>query len=136
VAEPVTAILRRALVLVEQQRLDIYRAIASALTGLRLDLALDGPLCLESTGVRLIECALDGARRGDLRLRAERPAIQALLRGDTTLLRALRDGTLHVAGTTSVLARALTAFELLVGALLRIDDAHDLRLALEQTHAC
>jgi len=32
-----------------------------------------------------------------------------------------------VAGTTSALARALTAFELFVGALLRIPDAHDLR---------
>jgi hypothetical protein len=136
VADPVTAIVRRALALVEQQRLDVYRAIASALTGLRLDLALDGPLCLVSTGVRLVECAPDPARRGDLRVRAERPAIQALLRGDTTLLRALRDGTVHIAGTTSVLARALTAFELLVGALLRIADAHDLRLALEHTHAC
>jgi hypothetical protein len=135
VAEPVTAILRRALALVEQQRLDVYRAIASALAGLRLDLTLDGPLCLESTGVHLVERMPDEARRGDLRLRAERPAIQALLRGDTTLLRALRDGTVHVAGTTSVLARALTAFELFVGALLRIDDAHDLRLALEQPDA-
>jgi hypothetical protein len=132
VAEPVTAILRRALHLVEQQRLDVYRAIASALAGLRLDLTLDRPLCLESTGVRLVECVPDQARRGELRMRAERAAIQALLRGDTTLLRALRDGTLYVAGTTSVLARALSAFELFVGALLRIDDAHDLRLALEQ----
>ena len=135
-AEPVTAILRRALALVEQQRLDIYRAIASALAGLRLDLTLDGPLCLGSTGVHLVEHAPDDARRGDLRMRAERPAIQALLRGDTTLRRALRDGTLYVAGTTSVLARALPAFELFVGALLRIDDAHDLRLALEQPDAC
>jgi hypothetical protein len=132
VAEPVIAIFRRALDLVERQHLGAYRAIASALAGLRLDLALDGPLCLESTGVRLVECAPDEARRGDLRMRVERPAIQALLRGDTTLLRALRDGTLHVAGTTSVLARALTAFELFVGALLRIHDAYDLRLALEQ----
>ena len=130
-AEPVIAIFRSALDLIEQQHLGIYRAIASALDGLRLDLALDGPLCLESTGVRLVECAPD-AQRSDLRLRAERPAIQALLRGDTTLLRALRDGTVHVAGTTSVLARALTAFELFVGALLRSHDAHDLRLALEQ----
>jgi hypothetical protein len=69
-------------------------------------------------------------------MRAERPAIQALLRGDTTLVRALYDGTLHVAGTTSTLARGLTAFELFVGALLRIDDAHDLRLALEQSDGC
>jgi hypothetical protein len=136
VAEPVTAILRRALHLVEQQRLDVYRAIASALAGLRLDLALDGPLCLESTGVHLVERAPDEARRGDLRVRVERSAIQALLRGDTTLLRALRDGTLHVAGTTSVLARALTAFELFVGALLRIEDARNFRLALEQPDAC
>lgn len=131
-AEPITAILRRALQLVEQQRLDVYRAIASALAGLRLDLALDDPLCLESTGVHLAERAPDEARRGDVRVRAERAAIQALLRGDTTLLRALRDGTVHVAGTTSALTRALTAFELFVGALLRIDDALDLRLALEQ----
>lgn len=135
-AEPLTAILRRALQLVEQQRLDVYRAIASALAGLRLDLTLDGPLCLESTGVHLVECTLDEARRGDLRMQAGRPAIQALLHGDTTLLRALRDGTLHVAGTTSALARALTALELFVGALLRIDDAHNLRLALEQPDAC
>lgn len=131
-AEPVTEILRRALQLIEQQRRDVYLAIAAALAGLRLDLQLDRPLCLESTGVRLVERVPDEARRGDLRMRAGRPAIRALLRGDTTLLRALRDGTLYAAGTTSVLARALTAFELFVGALLRIDDAHDLRLALEQ----
>jgi len=130
-AEPVIAIFRRALDLVEQQHLGVYRAIASALDGLRLDLTLDAPLCLESTGTHLVERAADAARRGDLRLRAGRPAIQALLRGDTTLLGALRDGTLHVAGTTSVLARALTAFELFVGALLRSHAAHDLRLALE-----
>jgi len=135
VAEPVTAIVRRALHVVEQQRVDVYRAIASTLAGLRLDLTLDGTLCLESTGVRLVEHMPDEVRRGDLRMRAERPAIQALLRGDTTLLRALRDGTLHVAGTTSTLARGLTAFELFVGALIRIDDAHDLRLALEQPDA-
>lgn len=132
-AEPVTAILRRALDLVEQQRVDVYRAIASALAGLRLDVALDEPLWLESTGVRLVERAPDEARRGDLRMRAGRSAVQALVRGDTTLLRALRNGTVHVAGTTSVLARALTAFELFAGALLRIHDAHDLRLALEQS---
>ena len=135
-AEPVTAILRRALHLVEQQRLDAYRAIASALAGLRLDLALDGPLCLESTGVHLVERVPDAARRGELRLRAGRHAIQALLRGETTLLRALRDGTVDVAGTTAALARGLTAFELFVGALLRIPAAHDLRLALEQPDAC
>ena len=135
-AEPLTEILRRALHLIERQHLDIYRAIASALAGLRLDLALDGPLSLESTGVHLVECAPDDARRGHLRMRAGRPAIQALLRVHTTLLGALRDGTLYVAGTTSTLTRALTAFDLFVGALLRIDDAHDLRLAMEQPDAC
>lgn len=133
-AEPITTLLRRALQLVETQRLDVYRAIAAALAGLRLELTLDSSLCFESTGNRLVERAPD-QRRGDLRIRADRPALQALLRGDTTLLRSLRDGSLYVAGPTSTLARALTAFQLFVGALLRINDAHDLRLALEHPDA-
>jgi hypothetical protein len=131
VAETVCAIAQRALRLVAARRPDVYRQMAIALDGLRMDIRADGHLILESAGGRLVEVEVDAGRRAELRLRTDRRTVRALIAARTTLIGAVRAGDVEIAGTTDVLARGLEAFEYFVGALLRIEDAAELRRSLE-----
>lgn len=129
-AEPIPALLHRALDLVERRRPDAYRALALALDGLSLSITAGGHLTLTSHTGRL-HPSPSPAGASDLRLRTDRPTLIALVSGRLTLLHALRTGALDLAGTTTSLSRGLLALETLVGALLRLDEASALRRSLE-----
>ncbi|MFO0653257.1 MAG: hypothetical protein U0326_43960 [Polyangiales bacterium] len=70
------------------------------------------------------------AARAEVRLRLDRAAARDLIEGNVTLMGAIREGRIEVAGEVSSLGRAVRAFEAFVGALLRIDESEALRLAL------
>jgi hypothetical protein len=131
VAEPVTNILRRALRLVEERRGDAYAEMATSLDGLTLAVSVsaeDG-LVLRGAGGVLAEGVLDASAH--IRLSTDRSTIRALLAGRVTLNGALRSGAIELVGTTEALGRGLRAFEYFICALLRIDEAEQLRRELE-----
>lgn len=139
--EPVTSLLRRALRLVEARRPEAYAALVADLDGLELRIAVEDELVLRSEGGLLCEVAapspgvplrlVEASLRPAIRVRADRRTVQALVDGRMTLMGALRGGSLDVAGTVGALGRGIEAFEGLVSALLRIDEAEGLREGLE-----
>src|SRR5258708_3538089 len=79
VAEPLRSIVQRALGLVSARRPDVYRQIAAALDGVRLDIRAEEHLIFEGVGQRLVE--VSEGRRAELRVRTDRDTIRALLAG-------------------------------------------------------
>lgn len=130
-AEPVTATLRRALRLIAERQPKASMAIATALDGLTLSvtIASEPGVVLGSVSRSIVEIEEKGP--ANLRLRTDRASVRALLSGRLTLNRALRSGAVELFGTTADLTRGLSAFEVFVGALLRMDEADDLRRELE-----
>jgi hypothetical protein len=129
VDERLILLLRRALALVRSERPQAYAAMASCLSGLSVSLSFAADLHLRSDSGEILEHRSNEAP--SLRFRADRAALQALVAGRVTLNDSLRAGTIDAVGTTDALSRALCALEYFVCALLTIEDAENLRTALE-----
>jgi hypothetical protein len=132
VGEAWTSLLRRALRLVEARCAEAYAEMAASLEGLTVDVSFAGGdrLVLRCGGGVLREEAA-GGRRAEIRIETDRETVRALLAGRTTLNTSLRSGAIELAGTVEALGRAWRAFECFVWALLRIDEAEELRRELE-----
>lgn len=128
-AERVTKIIEQALALIQRERPDAYSAIAAQLDGLCLSANFEDTLRLESHDGALRQPSLH--RKADIQLCAERMILLDLVRGRTTLGRALKIGRIELTGPLDALSRGLVAAEYFVGALLRIQSAAQLLKALE-----
>ncbi|KYF93334.1 hypothetical protein BE20_09620 [Sorangium cellulosum] len=130
-AEPVTGTLRRALRLIAARQPEASAAMAGGLAGLTVsvDVASEPAVALGGAGREVVE--VPSAGRADIRISTDRRSIRALLSGERTLSESLRSGAVGLAGKVEDLSRGLRAFEIFVGALLRIDEAEELRLELE-----
>lgn len=130
-AEPVTGTLRRALRMIAERRPDASAEMARCLEGLTVsvDVASEPAVVLGAVGRAVVEVPPSG--RGAIRIATDRASIRALLSGARTLSQSLRSGAVGLAGTTGDLSRGLRAFEVFVGALLRIEEAEELRAELE-----
>ncbi|KYF51536.1 hypothetical protein BE08_23875 [Sorangium cellulosum] len=130
-AEPVTGTLRRALRLIAEAQPEASAAMASWLQGLTVsvDVTSEPAVVIGGVGREVVEVPPPG--RAAIRIATDRASIRALLSGGRTLSQSLRSGAVGLAGKTEDLLRGLRAFEYFVGALLRIDEAEDLRLELE-----
>jgi hypothetical protein len=128
-AEPLTSLVRGALALVKRHHADAYSEVTGSLDGMRIGFVFEDMLVLAAEHGDLHEVKHDGAL--DIVLRADRPAVRALMEGRTTLAAALCADSIDLVGTPMALARGLRAFEHFIGGLLRIDAAEDLRRALE-----
>lgn len=122
------ALARDALALVSRARPDAWAEMARALDGLTLRATLDGDLTLHSAHGQLRE--VTPAATPALRVACDRAAARDLVYGRATLLGAIRAGRVEVAGDLAALQRGLRAFEVFVGALIRLDEAEALRRAL------
>lgn len=132
-ADPVPQLLRRALELIELRQPEAYAGMIACLDGLTVSVAIEGALVLRSEQGRLRELdAEEVPARDTLKLAGDRRAVQELAGGRTTLVRAIREGVVEVAGTIEVLGRGLSALEYFVGALLRIEEAEGLRKELNR----
>jgi hypothetical protein len=129
VDEPLWLLFRRALDLVRAQRPRAFSAMATSLAGLAVSFSFAEGLHLRGECGDLREQSAN--ELATLRLRASRGALQALVTGRVTLHDSLRTGAIDAAGSTDALSSALSAIECFVCALLTIDDAEDLRRALE-----
>ncbi|MEP7123923.1 MAG: hypothetical protein ABJE95_23545 [Byssovorax sp.] len=127
-----TDILRRALRLVEERRADAYAGMAGSLDGLSLAVSVSVSDCLVLRGAEgaLREEPVEG--RAAIRISTDRDSVRALLAGRMTLNESLRSGAIELAGTAEALGHGLRAFEFFVCALLRIDEAEQLRRELER----
>lgn len=128
-AEPVPDIVRRALALIRVHQPAAYSELALALDGLEVSIDVEGALRLRGRAGAVEELAA-GETRAALRLEAKRAAIQDLVAGRETLTRSIRSGRIGVAGSIEALGRGVRAFEYFAGALLRIEEAGQLRQEL------
>ncbi|MEO7327860.1 MAG: hypothetical protein ABI193_04740 [Minicystis sp.] len=128
-AEPVTALLRRALHLVETRAPAAHAAMVTSLDGLDISVSVEDTLRLSCAGGAFAEEPPDGAAA--IRLRTDRATIRALLTGKTTLNTSIRSGAIELAGAAQALGRGLAAFEYFVCALLGIDEAEELGREME-----
>jgi hypothetical protein len=122
------ALAREALALVSRARPEAWAEMARALDGLTLRATLDGDLTLRSEHGQLREVSSTASPA--LRVSCDRAAARDLVYGRVTLLGAIRTGRVEVAGDLAALQRGLRAFEVFVGALIRLDQAEALRRAL------
>lgn len=130
-AEPVTAILRRALRLIDEEHPRASESIASALRGLSVSVAIANEPAMTLAVVNGALVETDSADPAAIRVRTDRATVRRLLAGGQTLTQSLRRGAVELSGTTKSLMRGLHAFEHFVGALLRSNEADDLRRELE-----
>ncbi|MFO0628149.1 MAG: hypothetical protein U0325_21415 [Polyangiales bacterium] len=119
---------RGALALVARARPDAWAEMTRALDGLTLRATLDGDMTLRSAHGQLREVTAPAV--ASIRVSCDRAAARDLVYGHATLLAAIRAGRVEVAGDVAALQRGLHAFEVFVGALLRLDEAEALRRAL------
>lgn len=122
------ALARDALALVARARPEAWAEMARSLDGLTLRATLDGDMILRSEQGQLREVLQ--AESSALRFCCDRATARDLVYGRATLLGAIRAGRVEVAGDIAALQRGLRAFEVFVGALLRLDEAEALRRAL------
>ncbi|MEZ4310527.1 MAG: hypothetical protein R3F14_20990 [Polyangiaceae bacterium] len=137
-----TDLLRRALRLIAAAQPTASAELAASLEGISLAITISGEpdLTLSPRGGALLETPPplpsatpeSGGRLTRIGVRTDRAMVRKLVSGHTTLTQAIRSGAVDLRGTTAALTTALGAFEIFVGALLRTDDADQLREELER----
>ena len=125
----VSAILWRALRLIKLDEPHAYTAIANRLEGMTLNLDFDSSLSLQVRHGEIVQSPF--SQDSQISVVGDRSVVLDLAYGRISFTKAVYSGKLEIAGAIGPLTCALSAVDYFVAALLRIDSAHELLIALE-----